>query len=76
MIYYSIAKLSYSNFKYVPANSLVTFEFPNPDIIGSLMILSGPNGYGKTTLFDAIELLLTGSIKTFKADLKSRGKDN
>lgn len=76
MIYYSIAKLSYSNFKYVPADSLVTFEFPNPDIIGSLMILSGPNGYGKTTLFDAIELLLTGSIKTFKADLKSRGKDN
>ena len=76
MIYYSITKLSYSNFKYVPADSLVTFEFPNPDIIGSLMILSGPNGYGKTTLFDAIELLLTGGIKTFKADLKSRGKDN
>lgn len=76
MDYYSIVKLSYSNFKYVPADSTVTFEFPNPDFIGSLMILNGPNGYGKTTLFDAIELLLTGDIKAFKSDLKSRGKDN
>lgn len=76
MDYYSIAKLSYSNFKYVPAGSTATFEFPTPDFIGSLMILNGPNGYGKTTLFDAIELLLTGDIKAFKADLKSRGKDN
>lgn len=76
MVYYSIAKLSYSNFKYVPADLPATFEFPTPDSIGSLMILNGPNGYGKTTLFDAIELLLTGEIKAFKADLKSRGKDN
>lgn len=76
MVYYSIAKLSYSNFKYVPADLPATFEFPTPDFIGSLMILNGPNGYGKTTLFDAIELLLTGEIKAFKADLKSRGKDN
>lgn len=58
------------------AGSTATFEFPTPDFIGSLMILNGPNGYGKTTLFDAIELLLTGDIKAFKDDLKSRGKDN
>lgn len=29
----------------------------------SLLTLDGPNGYGKTSIFDAIELLLTGEIK-------------
>ncbi|QXH44529.1 AAA family ATPase [Pseudomonas xanthosomatis] len=29
----------------------------------SLLTLDGPNGFGKTSIFDAIELLLTGSIK-------------
>ena len=28
-----------------------------------LILLDGPNGYGKSTTFDAIELLLTGKIK-------------
>ncbi|PKQ76699.1 AAA family ATPase [Aeromonas sobria] len=28
----------------------------------SLLTLDGPNGYGKTSIFDAIELLLTGQI--------------
>lgn len=27
------------------------------------VVLGGLNGYGKTTLFDALELLFTGSIK-------------
>ena len=29
----------------------------------SLLTLDGPNGFGKTSIFDAIELLLTGGIK-------------
>ncbi len=28
-----------------------------------LILLNGPNGYGKTTIFDALELALTGEIK-------------
>lgn len=39
--------------------------FPKLDIQfnGSAIILGGMNGFGKTTIFDAIELLFTGSIK-------------
>ena len=31
-----------------------------------LVLLNGPNGYGKTTIFDALELALTGEIKRIK----------
>lgn len=31
-----------------------------------LVLLNGPNGYGKTTIFDAMELALTGEIKRIK----------
>ena len=27
------------------------------------VVLGGPNGYGKTTVFDALEILFTGKIK-------------
>lgn len=33
------------------------------DFSSSAVILGGMNGYGKTTIFDALELLLTGRIK-------------
>ena len=75
MTCYNIKKLSYSNFKYVPTDSPAIFEFSTSNA-GSLIILDGPNGYGKTTLFDAIELLLTGKITSFNEGLRSRGKDN
>ncbi|MBN56282.1 AAA family ATPase [Thalassolituus sp. UBA3500] len=32
----------------------------------SLLTLDGPNGYGKTSIYDAIELLLTGQINRIK----------
>lgn len=38
-----------------------------------LSILDGPNGYGKSTVFDAIELLITGKISHFNEKLKNRG---
>lgn len=31
-----------------------------------LILLNGPNGYGKTTIFDVLELALTGEIKRIK----------
>jgi len=31
-----------------------------------LSVFDGPNGYGKTSIFDAIELLITGSIRRIK----------
>ncbi|NOU73454.1 AAA family ATPase [Paenibacillus sp. LMG 31458] len=33
---------------------------------GQLIVLDGPNGFGKTTIFDAIELALTGKIDRIK----------
>lgn len=45
----------------------------------SLLTLDGPNGYGKTSIFDAIELLLTGQISRiqnlFDTLLKSQKKN-
>lgn len=39
------------------------FSDLNIDFSSSAVILGGMNGYGKTTIFDALELLLTGKIK-------------
>lgn len=55
---------------------LSSIEFTNFKVFGSdtyrvnfndsdLMLLDGPNGYGKTSVFDAIELALSGTIKRF-----------
>lgn len=51
-----IKKLYLSNFKCIEETKVINFD--NCDI----NILSGPNGYGKTTIFDAIELCLTGNM--------------
>ncbi|MGB3750618.1 MAG: ATP-binding protein, partial [Arcobacteraceae bacterium] len=43
----------------------------------NLISLGGPNGYGKTTIFDAIELALTGDIyRFFKVDKSGGSSDN
>ncbi|MDQ6421937.1 SMC family ATPase [Paenibacillus sp. LHD-117] len=41
-----------------------TFQFPDTNVI----ILHGPNGYGKTSFFDAIEWVLTGAIYRYEED--------
>lgn len=53
---WQISKIEISSFK--------AFKHIRMDLCeSSLLTLDGPNGYGKTSIFDAIELLLTGEIK-------------
>lgn len=53
-----IKKIYIQNFK-VFTKATFTFEDFH------LLVLDGPNGFGKTSLFDAIELLLTGQIRRY-----------
>lgn len=56
---YIIEKVQIQNLKYVQDGSpaLVDLEKTN------MVVLNGQNGYGKTTFFDAIELLIVGRIE-------------
>lgn len=53
---WKLSNLRISNFK---AFDKVEFNFES----SSLLTLEGPNGYGKTSVYDALELLFTGKIK-------------
>lgn len=67
---YIITSITMHNFK-VFDNFKIDFED------SSLITFGGPNGYGKTTVFDAVELALTGDIKRFTIIDKSSGnRDN
>ena len=66
---YKIRKVSLENFKYVKEDKILEVDFND----ACLVLLNGPNGYGKTTTFEAIELLLNGDIKSFNANLKNKG---
>jgi len=52
-----LKKLFISNFKCVKGTEIV-------DLTQS-SLLSGPNGFGKTTIFDALEICFTGSLNRF-----------
>ena len=53
---WKIARIEVSSFK--------AFKYIDLNLgTSSLLTLDGPNGYGKTSIFDAVELLLTGQIK-------------
>lgn len=69
---YTFKQLSLKNFKYITDERPLEFQFDNRNIV----ILDGQNGYGKTTLFDAIEILLTGKIKHFNENLQNRGAES
>lgn len=56
---YKISNLRVKNFKCFDSKKFYKFTF-DPDRNPS--ILSGPNGFGKTTFFDAIELIFTNNI--------------
>lgn len=65
---YTFKSLCIRNFKYITSNKPLKFDFMS----SSIVILDGQNGYGKTTLFDAIEVLVTGNIKHFNPGLQNR----
>lgn len=67
---YKISYLGMFNFKVFDKFEL---DFRQSNVI----TLGGPNGYGKTTIFDALELALTGNIERFiKIDRSSGSADN
>lgn len=59
-----IKKIKIQNFKVFGDT---TINFNSSDII----VFDGPNGFGKTTIYDAIELVFTGKIRRYE-DLKAK----
>ena len=66
---YKIKNLYVKNFKCFDNKKFYKFEF-EPD--ANPTILSGPNGFGKTTFFDAIELVFTGKITRMQLNIESK----
>lgn len=56
----SIIKVFIQNFKIFDK---IEVDFGNPNLV----VFDGPNGFGKTSFYDAIELLLTGQIRRYKS---------
>lgn len=52
-----LKKISLENFKGITSRTIFDLEGFDTHI------LSGPNGFGKTTIFEAIEICLTGEFK-------------
>lgn len=70
-----IKKLLINNFKGIKNQIIVDFQKNG----NRNQILSGPNGFGKTTIFEALELCITGKfdrIQTFKdVQIKNRSRN-
>jgi len=54
---YRLEKLTFNNFKLFGEEFTINFSD------NELVVFDGPNGHGKTTVYDAIELALTGGIR-------------
>lgn len=69
---FKINNVEISNLRNIPYGKPLKFELSEQMIT----ILDGPNGYGKTTFFDAIELLITGNLGHFFDGLYNVGKES
>lgn len=58
---YIISRIFLKNFKSID-KAKVELEGVN------LNVLDGPNGFGKTTIYDAIQLLMTGSVRRIESN--------
>ncbi|WP_125720212.1 AAA family ATPase [Flavobacterium ustbae] len=56
---FKISQLKIKNFKCIDK---IEFSFDS----NNLIVFDGPNGYGKTTVFEAIEILFTGKPRRFR----------
>ncbi len=63
---YRLNKIQLSNYK--------VFDNQVIQLNGGMNIFSGPNGYGKTSFFDAIEFLITGNMRRIKENDAIDGK--
>jgi exonuclease SbcC len=67
-----------SKIKQIEINNFRIFEetteipFLNGNEIANLVVLYGPNGYGKSSFFDAVEWSMTGDIRRFRTDTVSK----
>jgi len=67
-----------SKIKQIEINNFRIFEdtieipFFNGNEIANLIVLYGPNGYGKSSFFDAVEWSMTGDIRRFRNDTVSK----
>lgn len=70
-----IKQISIKNFKLFDNLETITFQ----DL--TLVVLDGPNGFGKTSFYDALELLFTGKLRRYSflssvIDARQRISDN
>lgn len=66
-----IKNISIENFRGYNGKKIYKFE-DNSGNPSNVILLSGPNGYGKTTLMDSVEWCLTGNIRRVIEEYKIR----
>lgn len=64
-----IKKILIKNFKNIKETRIIDFQ-------ENITLFVGPNGFGKTTIFDAIELSLTGKIRRIEESDYSDGRSS
>ncbi|WP_317368651.1 AAA family ATPase [uncultured Tyzzerella sp.] len=65
---YKIESVLVKNFKCFDNKKFYEFNLNSNN---NVIILSGPNGFGKTTFFDAVELAFSENITRFKSDIEN-----